>query len=276
MAIRRIISQGFSVFQAIACLSAEKFWLSDSKSKGQCWISPFYALRHRHQYGKIILTIFLSFFTSLSMVSGQSIRFRAFFGKEAVDWENKNFSSSTGETFRFSQVAFYLSDFCWYGADGQVLREPGRVELLKANSEQDNMHIRATVKPGRLCFRLGLDSATQVSGETRGPLDPALGMYWAWNTGYIQCKLEGISSASGGKNGQFEFHLGGYRSPYPTDFPVCLSFAEAGLNPEVRLNLKPLMDSVSLKKNWSVISPGEQANRMVRILANAFETAETK
>lgn len=272
----RKINPVFLTAHVNTCLSDNQIFFSDSKEKKVFSTGLCFLLLQLFRPGFSALIIFLLFFSSSGMASGQSIRFRAFFGKEPVEWDNKVFRSAAGETFRFSQLAFYLSDFSWYGDDGQILHESSRVELLKADSEQDSMQIRATGKPKRLCFRLGLDSATQVSGETRGPLDPALGMYWAWNTGYIQCKLEGVSSASGGKNGQFEFHLGGYRSPCPTDFPVCLSFAEAYRNQEIRLNLKPLMDAVSLKKNWSVISPGEQANRMVQIIANAFETAETK
>ncbi len=223
----------------------------------------------------IVFACFLSAFDA-GTLSAQTLRFRVVYGQEPVEWGKKYFSSSSQERFIFSRISFYLSEFSWSGSGGRTVNEPERVELLQAGEEEDSMRIKAPFRPSGLCFRFGLDSATQVSGETSGALDPALGMYWAWNTGYIQCKLEGVSPASGGKNGQFEFHLGGYRNPYPTDFPVCLSFAEANQNPEVRLNLKPLMDAVSLKKNWSVINPGEQSKRMVRVIANAFETAETK
>jgi hypothetical protein len=43
-------------------------------------------------------------------------------------------------------------------------------------------------------FTLGLDSSKNVSGDLENAYDPLLGMYWAWNTGYVNLKLAGKSS----------------------------------------------------------------------------------
>jgi hypothetical protein len=67
-----------------------------------------------------------------------------------------------------------------------------------------------------ICFNIGTDSLTNVSGAMGGDLDPTLGMYWAWNTGYINCKIEGRSNACKTLHHAFEFHLGGYMPPNQT------------------------------------------------------------
>ena len=67
-----------------------------------------------------------------------------------------------------------------------------------------------------VAFTLGLDSSKNVSGELENAYDPLLGMYWAWNTGYINLKIMGESSAVPTNSHEFEFHLGGYRSPFDT------------------------------------------------------------
>lgn len=60
-------------------------------------------------------------------------------------------------------------------------------------------------------FLIGIDSATNVSGVQTGDLDPAKGMFWIWNTGYIMAKLEGASPASKAPGKQFSFDVGGYK-----------------------------------------------------------------
>ncbi len=66
----------------------------------------------------------------------------------------------------------------------------------------------------QLRFVLGVDSLLNVSGAQDGVLDPAKGMFWTWNSGYIMAKLEGTSPASNAINHKFEYHIGGFMGPY--------------------------------------------------------------
>lgn len=206
----------------------------------------------------------------------QAVRFKTVFSGEPVRWSQQGYTSAHSQNIRFSDFSFYLSAFSWYQGEEKAIHEHQRVELLRADSESDSMVVSGPFRPEKLCFRFGLDSTTQVSGRTDGALDPALGMYWAWNTGYIQCRLEGYSPDSKGKRGKFEFHLGGYSEPYATDFKVCLNMpAGTGLL-EVQVDLKPLMDAVSLKKNWSVLSPGAEAWELSRLIGLSFQSTRPK
>jgi hypothetical protein len=45
-------------------------------------------------------------------------------------------------------------------------------------------------------FLLGVDSARNVSGIQTGALDPARGMFWTWNSGYVMAKIEGSSPSA--------------------------------------------------------------------------------
>jgi hypothetical protein len=60
---------------------------------------------------------------------------------------------------------------------------------------------------------LGVDSIDNCSGAQSGALDPINGMFWAWNTGYIYLKMEGISPFSHSNGNMLEYHIGGYRKP---------------------------------------------------------------
>ncbi len=60
---------------------------------------------------------------------------------------------------------------------------------------------------------LGVDSLMNTSGAQTGALDPLRGMFWTWNSGYINAKLEGISSQSSQPAHMINYHIGGYRYP---------------------------------------------------------------
>jgi hypothetical protein len=225
---------------------------------------------------RFVLTSFLFLLMAAKSSFGQSLRFRTVFAGEPIHWNDQEFQSEHVQKIRFSDFSFYLSDFSWYEPGGKVLHEHDRVELLKAGPEEDSMVVSAPFQSNRVCFRFGLDSTIQVSGRTDGALDPALGMYWAWNTGYIQCRLEGYSPDSKGKKGKFEFHLGGYNKPYSTDFKMCLDLKAESGKPEILVDLKPLMDAVSLKKNWSVLSPGAPAWEFSRLIGFSFQSSAGK
>ena len=65
-----------------------------------------------------------------------------------------------------------------------------------------------------ISFCIGIDSLASVSGALSGDLDPSNGMYWAWQSGYINMKIEGTSSSCKTRKNSFNFHIGGYLKPY--------------------------------------------------------------
>lgn len=74
-----------------------------------------------------------------------------------------------------------------------------------------------------LSFQIGVDSIDNVSGAQSGDLDPAKGMFWTWNSGYIAAKLEGASSFSTVPDGNFTYHIGGFSGENKTLRSIRLS-----------------------------------------------------
>ena len=79
-------------------------------------------------------------------------------------------------------------------------------------------------KYNRIAFTIGVDSIRNVSGAQTGALDPANGMFWTWNSGYIMAKLEGNSTVSNQPNQVFEYHIGGFSGADNVVEKVTLSF----------------------------------------------------
>jgi hypothetical protein len=119
-----------------------------------------------------------------------------------------------------------------------------------------------------VAFTLGLDSLKNVSGELENAYDPLLGMYWAWNTGYINLKIMGKSSTVPSNSHEFEFHLGGYRSPFATAQTIQVDLNDQYINFDLE---KLFSESINLTKNHHIMLPCKDAFLISQGLSTCFK-----
>ncbi len=112
---------------------------------------------------------------------------------------------------------------------------------------------------------IGMDSLANTLGKLDGAFDPLLGMYWAWNTGYIQLKVVGhyVTTQS---SIPFEYHIGGYRSPYATSFPLHLPHEHA----EIQIQLTQFFLNLPMLTTPKIMLPGSAAQQIFNSFAGAF------
>ena len=107
-------------------------------------------------------------------------------------------------------------------------------------------------------FNIGIDSITNYGGAMGGDLDPTKGMYWTWQNGYINFKLEGKSNLIGANNNEFTFHLGGYQNTFSTlqtlQFPVQYL---SGI--QINIAIDKLINEIDLSKQNHIMSPSKEA-----------------
>jgi hypothetical protein len=118
----------------------------------------------------------------------------------------------------------------------------------------------------RIVFNLGIDSLVNVSGAMGGDLDPVRGMYWTWQSGYINFKLETDSPAG-------RYHIGGYRRPYDSLRKVDLSLPE-GVKNIISFDVGRFLSSVPDSVPSDVMSPGTHACLLADRIAAAFITTK--
>lgn len=121
------------------------------------------------------------------------------------------------ETFQVENFKFYINSIQLINTDsGKVFEISNDKYFLVDCKDSANSRIQISVFPykyNRIAFTLGVDSARNVSGAQTGALDPALGMFWTWNSGYVMAKLEGTSPQSTAPGQRFEYHIGGFSGP---------------------------------------------------------------
>ena len=113
----------------------------------------------------------------------------------------------------FSTLKFYISNVQFLKNEKIVFKESNSFHLFDA-SDIKSQSFTFTIPKGLLFtdlnFNFGIDSLTNISGAMGGDLDPTKGMYWTWQSGYINFKMEGFVGDLEKEDKKFEYHLGGY------------------------------------------------------------------
>jgi hypothetical protein len=148
------------------------------------------------------------------------------------------------DTFNISVLKFYVSNISLHNKQKKIWQNSAGYYLIDFKKNKTiTLQIPLNVKDYDLIkFDLGIDSTTNVSGVLGGDLDPTKGMYWTWQSGYINIKLEGSSSQSTARNNEFIFHIGGYKSPNNPIQNIDLQLTEQDKKSfEIQFNLEPFI-----------------------------------
>ena len=178
--------------------------------------------------------------------------------------------TQNNDSISFSTLKMYFSDFRFKDKiSGRITSIDTLIFYDLADSSTNSLFNELSlINFESVAFTLGLDSSKNVSGELENAYDPLLGMYWAWNTGYINLKIMGESSAVPTNSNEFEFHLGGYRSPFATAQTI-----QVDLNDQyIYFDLEKLFsESINLTKNHHIMLPCKDAFLISQGLSACFK-----
>lgn len=190
-----------------------------------------------------------------------------YWGKDQIELEK--YYKLGKDSLIIHELKFYLSDFQFeketrkhvlVGPQLIDLEDPCSLVLFPEFPVSEYQSLR---------FHFGLDSSYHVSESVDGPLNPMNGMYWAWNSGYIQFKCTGTSSSILLLDKSFEFHLGGYRDPFETVESIQLPIH----GNKLILDIKPFFEqTVDLPLIQRVMIPGKMAQCYCQELSKSFRS----
>lgn len=195
------------------------------------------------------------------------------FGKEKLQAE-KWYALSEKDSFLVDNLKFYLSGIEFIRNDKFFYLEKNSfhlVDFLDSNSTKFKLEIPNKLSFSSVKMNLGIDSLTNSSGVQGGALDPTTGMYWTWQSGYINFKLEGKSNLCETRNNAFTFHLGGFSSE--NNALQVLQFQLISQNKiEINLDIQKFLTSIDLKTQNHIMSPSKEAVGLAKKLASLFST----
>jgi hypothetical protein len=197
------------------------------------------------------------------------------FGGEPLHLADKQYITPHGDTALIDAFRFYMTHI-GMGASSKT------TDKLIDAEDTTTTRITLNVAAGeydKLSFVVGVDSIDNTNGANSGDLDPAKGMYWAWNTGYIMAKVEGRSAVCKTVHHAFEFHIGGYMPPYNAARQVSLPLPaslhlEKGSSATITLTADVaawFAGDLNLSTLNSILIPGKPAAAMADKYATMFK-----
>jgi len=187
---------------------------------------------------------------------------------------NKKYISANKDTLTIETFRCYISNIQIQYSNNSVYTQKESyylLDLINFNSFQIPITKKSDKLISKVSFNIGIDSLTNTSGAMTGNLDPIKGMYWAWQSGYINTKIEGKSSNCKTRNNEFQFHIGGYLQPYYTMRKKVIT-----LNQKSNQDINIVIDAsiffadIQLNKTNSVMIPGKAAMELADICSKMF------
>lgn len=165
------------------------------------------------------------------------------------------------DSIQIEVLKFYISGIELLNKGKVVWKEQNSFHLIDISNQKTLTvlcNIPSTISYDQVKFNLGIDSLTNVSGAMGGDLDPTKGMYWTWQSGYINFKLEGKSNVCKTRLNEFQLHLGGYQHPFNTLRSVILDVSQ-NETADILIDIKQLLKTIDLSTQHHIMSPGTEA-----------------
>jgi len=178
---------------------------------------------------------------------------------------NKSYNNIQLDDFSISKLQFYISNLKFYLNNKEVLEFDKKHILIDIEDESSlKILIPSKLLFDELSFNLGIDEETNKSGAKGGDLDPILGMYWTWNSGYINFKAEGIYN----NNNEFLYHIGGFMKPYNALQLNKIDLSSVNKN-KLMLNFDEFFNNIDFNLS-KILSPGKNAVKLSSLLAKSI------
>lgn len=225
-----------------------------------------------NNYIKYTLYLFIFFSKLYSQDANNTINFDASFNENKLEL-NKYILLNKSDSIFIETIKFYISNIKLAIDDSIIFQEPNSYHLIdfeNISTKTISLNYPKNIIFNKIIFKLGIDSATNVSGALGGDLDPTKGMYWTWQNGYINFKLEGKSNICQSRNNEFQYHLGGYVYPNNAIQEITLNIKNINsLN--ININLDNLLPYLHLSSKNHIMSPSLESVKLSKIIANSFE-----
>jgi hypothetical protein len=218
-------------------------------------------------FHSVLLFFFCLQVYSQSNIDSLAVVFHLEFNKLPLE-RNKQYVSANKDTLTIEAFKCYISNIQIQFDDTSVFTQ-NSCHLLDLENPK-SLKIPITKRENKLMtkiiFSIGIDSITNNSGALTGDLDPVKGMYWAWQSGYINMKIEGKSPSCTTRKNEFQFHIGGYLQPYyamrTIELPIRNPKAWGQISNneiDIAIDLGKFFSEVKVKETNSIMIPGTKA-----------------
>jgi len=223
-----------------------------------------------------LIYLLLLFILKLNGLNAQSICFNPMFGASKLVLNKQYYIANSTDSIQIETLKLYISNVEFYNNEQLIYKEKNSFHLIDAaDSSTFNLPINFLSKTffNQIKFNIGIDSITNYGGAMGGDLDPTKGMYWTWQNGYINFKIEGKSNLSIAKNKEFVFHLGGYQNSFSTLQTIQLPVQYLSISP-INIAIDKWINEIDLNKQNHIMSPSKEAVLLANKLSTIFSVSK--
>lgn len=177
---------------------------------------------------KILLSICILYCTiSTAAQHNLAIVFKHVAGNKPLNTDS-TYINQSGEIFKVRHFKYYVSNIVLYDSIENETQQLNGYFLIdeRIDTSKTILFTTSLQQVTSIEFLLGVDSLKNVNGIQTGVLDPARGMFWTWNTGYVMAKLEGTAPVANTPAHTFSYHIGGYKRNENAARKIVLSIPE--------------------------------------------------
>lgn len=202
-------------------------------------------------------------------------------GEQPLVLNTASYVTAHGDSISIGHFSYYLTNFSLAGG-GVNYKESNSYHLLLQETPSTLTFTLDSIPVGNyssLTFLIGVDSLHNVSGAQTGALDPLNNMFWGWNTGYIQARLDGFSPQSGDPSHTVTLDIGGFSGTNNTVHSITLPLpAQLTVSNDAVSRITLDADAlkwfaptvIDLHTTYKVMTPGDTAKMISDNFANMF------
>jgi hypothetical protein len=206
----------------------------------------------------ILFIFFIGCFYSNAQHQKHKIVFSVNVYNQPVFLDSSCTITTTAENYIITKLKFYIGNIVLHYKNAVVHTITPAYYLIDY-SKPNNIKI-PTLLYDSISFSIGVDSITNELDLQEGDLDPVNNMYWTWQSGYINFKIEGTFNGD-----NFTYHIGGYTSPFNAH-QIFGSKVTCPQNLVLNIQLAPLLNKIATIKN--IMSPSQHAVNIAQLIKN--------
>ena len=168
------------------------------------------------------------------------------------------------DSIKFTRIQFYIGHVKLYQGTKMVYTLAKSYTLIDLEKNLSLGKLPSDIKFDKIQMELGIDSVTNCQGALSNDLDPINGMYWTWQSGYINTKIEGLSPWA--DKGEFTYHLGGYQKGQYAMQTIEINTQEN----KISLDLESVINPKQLSSQNNLMTPGHAAIKLSGEIKMAF------
>lgn len=218
-----------------------------------------------------LMAFVFTFLFSKVYAQEKAIRFDfgMIYNKQLISLNKDYYYSSSTDSFKIIVLKFYISNLCFYNKNKLVWCEKNSAHLVDVNTKGFfTVNMPNQLNIDKVSYDLGIDSVTNTSGALDGDLDPMLGMYWTWQSGYINLKFEGLYNYSVKQQQPFEFHIGGYNGEDNALQHLYFDVDTVQNKLSFNFNLDSILNELKNLNYKHLMSPGKNAVLFSNMIGN--------